>query len=141
MMEAPDDWVLDLENAQFDGLSAYFCPEDMTYFDAKAAINIWIFKLDSLTFREFISADSLTYLKNDSLIQFDKTDSINITDSQKAIILYTTDPGAEYNLASVAYIDADTEIVIYELNIAAWHFYLIGTVKFDEAIKKFSFVK
>lgn len=141
IMEAPDDWVLDLENAQFDGLSAFFCPEEMTYFDAKLAISIWIFKLDSLTFREFISADSLVYLKSDSLIEFDKADSLNITDSQKVIVLSTIDPGGEYSLAMVGYIDAGAEIIIYELNLSAWRFYHIGTVKFKEAINNFSFVR
>jgi hypothetical protein len=97
--------------------------------------------LDSLGFREFISADSARYLRADSTIKFVKTDSVLITDNQKAIVLKMDDPGAYSSLAMVAYIDAVSEIVIYELNISQRRFHAVGTVKFEEALSKFSFVK
>jgi len=140
LMEAPEEWKLNLEDAQFDGLSAFFCPEEMDYFDAKYGISIWIFKLDSLTFREFITADSSAYAGSDSL-EFDKIDSLDLADDKKAIALRVKDPGGVSSTAIIAYIDGGKDIIIYELNIRNRRFYTIAYLGFEEALKKFSFVR
>ncbi len=141
LLEAPEDWVLNLDDANFDGLSACFYPDDMTYFDNKLCIKVWIFKLDSLSFDEFISSDSSYYLNTVEDIEFKNPDTLKITEKQIAVILRVKDPGALYTLAAVAYIDAVSEIIIYELNISGRQFDLVSQVKFKEALEKFSFVK
>ncbi|MFH2036386.1 MAG: hypothetical protein ABIJ45_08285 [Candidatus Zixiibacteriota bacterium] len=141
MLESPDDWVLNLDEAQHDELSACMFPKIMTYTDAKLAINVWIFKLDSLSLQEFITRDSAFYIKSNSSIVFDKRDSIKISENLYAVALRTNNPGTDYSLAMVAYIDAVTEVIVYELNIHNYSYYLAGAVKLEEALKKFAFIR
>lgn len=130
----PGGWKFDLENPRIDGRSAACFPGDQEYYNNKAMIVVWIYKIDSLTFREFISRDSISYLKKSSSLQFKKKDSLKIAEERNVFILETSDPGAKSSMASVTYIDVGTEILIFELNIAGRMEYAEGQTRLMEMI-------
>lgn len=141
IMEAPEGWVVDLENSYEDGFTAALYPEGESYFDAYVIIFIWIFKNDTLSIREFISADSLNYLRDNEYLEFRRSDSIATAEDSYATILETEDPGAESTIAAVGYIDAKTEIIIYELNISERMLFAEGDSKFREALTAFVYIR
>jgi hypothetical protein len=138
IMAAPDGWNLALEEAQASGYSAAFYPSESEYLSAKQIIYIWIFKKDSLTYNEFVSADSSNYLLRDDSIAFIAGDSMHINDSIMIKILDFRDPGGYSMLAKVAYIDMISEVVVYELNIANREGFIEAENKFIRALRKFS---
>ena len=138
-LEAPDKWTLNLEDAYADGYTAALYPEEESYINSKMTIYIWIFKNDSYTFQDFISADSAHYLKEDENLEFWGTDSLGIDSGSYAIILQLDDPGGASELAMIGYINAVTEIVIFELHIADRVYFPEADGKFREALTKFSF--
>ncbi|MEP0829042.1 MAG: hypothetical protein HRF51_11020 [bacterium] len=132
----PKGWKFDLENPRIDGRSAACFPSDQEYYNNKAMIIVWIYKLDSLTFCEFISRDSISYLKKSSSLQFKKKDSLKIVEEREVIVLETSDPGGKSSMASVAYIDVGSEILIFELNIAGRIEYAEGQTRLMEMVEK-----
>lgn len=132
----PRGWKFDLENPRIDGRSAACFPEDQEYYNNKSIIIVWIFPLDSLSFSEFMRRDSVSYLRESSTVSFKKRDSITFADERIAIILETSDPGAKSSMASVAYLDAGTEILIFELNIAGRMEFAEGQTRLMEMVEK-----
>lgn len=135
-IDPPDGWKFDLENPRIDGRSAACFPGNQEYYNNKAMIVVWIYKLDSLSFREFISRDSISYLKGNSSLQLKKKDSLKIAEERNAFVLETSDPGGKSSMASVAYIDVGTEILIFELNIAGRMEYAEGQTRLMEMVEK-----
>jgi hypothetical protein len=138
---APENWKVDLDNANLDGMTAAMYPDSENYVDADMIIFIWVFKCDSLPFREFITADSAFYVNSGDGLEFTKIDSIINSRGNKWIILETADPGAKQTVCLVGYLDAEAEIVIYELNISDRIFYAEGESNFREALASFSFLE
>lgn len=132
----PRGWKFDLENPRIDGRSAACFPEDQEYYNNKLIVVVWIFPLDSLSFHEFMRRDSISYLRENPTVSFKKKDSISYADERTAIILETSDPGAKSSLASVAYLDAGTEILIFELNIAGRMEFTEGKTRLMEMVEK-----
>jgi len=75
-------------------------------------------------------------LKKSSSLQFKKRDSLKIAEERNVFILETSDPGAKSSMASVAYIDVGTEILIFELNIAGRMEYAEGQTRLMEMVEK-----
>jgi len=138
---APEGWILDIENAYRDGFTAAMCPEDEFYGNARTAIFVWVYLLDSTTFGEFISADSGFYANGTDKIEFIRSDTIYNSDSARTVIFETADPGVTYKIATVAYIDVGTEVVIYELDIDSRELYAEGESKFREALYNFRYIE
>ncbi|UCD94514.1 MAG: hypothetical protein JSU69_00230, partial [Candidatus Zixiibacteriota bacterium] len=115
--KAPENWVLNLEEAYAEGYTAAMYPEGQEYYDSRMIIYVWIFKNTDKSLTQFISADSAHYVKRNG-IGFLRTDTLDLEGGDIAIILEVDDPGGASKLAMIGYIDAVTEIVIYELHIA-----------------------
>ena len=140
-IQAPKGWSLDTENAYKDGYTAAMCPEGEFYLDAKRAIFIWIFPKDSLTFEQFFISDSAYYVGKQKGLVFSRKEYSYTRDSAQVVILTTADPGGPYNLAMVAYIDTETEVVIYELNIDSREDHAPAESAFREALRRFGYVE
>ncbi|MCX6830485.1 MAG: hypothetical protein NT002_14555 [candidate division Zixibacteria bacterium] len=135
---APKGWVIDLENAQADGRSAACYPTGQKYYDYDRIVYIWIFKRDSLSFREFLTADSARYLKKYPGVAFRKKDSLVLAEDRKICFMETVDPGGKSNIATVAYADAGTETIVFELNITRPVLFAETESVFIQMLKKFS---
>jgi len=138
LMSPPNNWTLGLEEAQLDGYSASFFPDDQIYADADKIIYVWIFKNNGLTFDKFIEQDTLNYLEQDTLLKIINTETIPINEIAKIQVFEFNDPGGWTSLAKVAYIDAIGEIVIYELHLVKREDYITAEKKFREALDNFS---
>ena len=138
---APKGWVFDLENAQADGRSAACYPREQKYYDYDRIVYIWIFKRDSLSFRKFMTADSARYLKKYSGLAFRKKDSLVLAEDRKICFMETVDPGGKSNIASVAYADAGTETIVFELNITRPVLFAETESAFVQMLKKFFLTK
>lgn len=141
LFEAPEDWILDIDNAYEDGYTAALFPEEQTYTYSDMTILIWVFKNDSLSFGEFVTADSAYYLKRNDGLQFRKTDTLFVDDGIRAIVMEADDPGAESSIAMIGYIDVRTEVVIYELSISERMYFAEGASRLHEALRKFTLVR
>jgi len=140
-LEAPDNWIFDLENAQLDNYSAALFPDTNQYYNSDMITYIWIFGLKEYSYQKFITADSNSYLKENPKIVFKKTDSV-LTETNQSVLYYeTSDPGGEYDLAFVGYIPAGDEIIIYEMNISDRLFYPDANHSFRQALKGFELVE
>jgi hypothetical protein len=135
---APKGWVFDLENAQADGRSAACYPAEQKYYDFDRIVYIWIFKRDSLTLREFLTADSIRYLNRNRDLSFKRTDSVVFSGDRTIYLLEAADPGGKSNIATVAYADAETETVVFELNIIKPVLFAETESVFIQMLKKFS---
>lgn len=136
-MNAPEDWIVDFENAESDRYTAAFYPDSESYFNYTAKIRIGIFKNGKKTYGEFISEDSSYLLKKIENLEIIRSDTIFYSGGNRAIIFETEDPGSEYELAMVAYIDMTTETVVYELMISSREFFGEGESRFHEALDRF----
>ena len=139
-IQAPKDWTIDAEGAYKDGYTSAMFPKGEYYHDANSAIFIWVFSNDSLTFEQFFVADSAYYVGRQKGLVFSRKEYSYTRDSAQVIILTTADPGGRYNLAMVAYIDTETEVVIYELNIDSREDQAPAESKFREALYKFKYI-
>ena len=140
--EAPEHWRFDLENARLDNYSAAMFPDSNEYYNADMIIYIQLFGLKKYTFRQFVTADSLAYLKDNPGLKFIKTDSVlNYRKENYIPYFETEDPGAGINIAFVGYIPAGNEIVIYEMNIKDRHIYSEAQARFREALAGFSIIE
>ena len=72
MFVAPQGWTIDTTNAYFDGYTAAMFPGDESYFSATKQILVWVLDLDSLTFDEFITRDSLHLNKTKGILFYDR---------------------------------------------------------------------
>ena len=134
---APENWKFDLDNAQLDDYSAALFPDTNEYYNSNVIIYIWIFGTKDYSYQKFVTADSISYIKENPKIVFKKTDSV-LTESDQSVIYYeTADPGGEYDLAFVGYIPAGNEIIIYEMNITDRLYYPDAHHKFREALAGF----
>jgi hypothetical protein len=138
---APIGWVFDLENAQLDGRSAACYPKEQKYYDFDRIVYIWIFKRDSLSFREFMTADSARYLRRNPGLSFRRADSVMLSQKRKIFLLEAADPGGKSNIASVAYADVNAETIIFELNITRPVLFAETESIFIKMLKKISLTK
>jgi hypothetical protein len=136
--EAPEGWILNLEDAYAEGYTAAMYPEGQEYSNSKAIIYVWIFENNDYDFAGFISADSAHYAKKDKA-EFLRTDTLELESGDIAIILEVDDPGGASKLAMIGYVDAVTEIIIYELRITDRVYFAEADGKFREALTRFSF--
>ena len=137
IISAPDGWAIDLKNASHDNYTAVMFPDSQSYFDHNEAIYTWVFSLDSLSFKEFVSADSLSYLLETDSLEF--IDSYSFADSTidpiiPHIVLETADPGGIYETAMVAYLDLGRDIAIYHLNISDRMYFISASEKLREVV-------
>ncbi len=138
MFVAPQGWVVDTTNAYFDGYTAAMFPGNETYFSATKQIMVWVLDLDSLTFDEFITRDSLHLNKTKGILFYDRYPLHDRAHRQKVlehkfglskaikpdtskidtcIVLELSDPGGKSREAMIAYGNAGSEIVVFQLNI------------------------
>jgi len=140
-MTAPEDWIVDFENAEGDSYSIAFYPDSESYFDYTAKIRIGIFKNGKRTFEKFVSEDSVYLHKRTENLEIIRSDSLIYSSGNEAILFETEDPGGEYELAMVAYIDLMTEIVVYELLVSSREHFGEAEDKFQQALSLFSIDK
>ncbi|MEW5922797.1 MAG: hypothetical protein AB1746_02290 [Candidatus Zixiibacteriota bacterium] len=138
IIEAPDQWYIDVENASKDGYTAAIFSDTESYNNPSMIIYVWVYQKDSLSFREFVSEDSAYYIKKDAALTFISTDTLTTQQGRKVVIFEVENPGMGSETATVAYIDGEPEIVIYELDIRRPDHFLEGNYNFREAISLFS---
>jgi len=139
---APENWILDLENAYEDGYTAALYPDSNSYTFADMIIYIWVFKRDSLSFEDFISQDSAYYLKEDIHLKFSRSIREFVTpDRIPSVTLEVDDPGAFVTIAFVTYLDLKSEIVIYEAHISDRMYYAEMESKLREAIESLGIIE
>ncbi len=136
-MNAPEDWIIDFDNAENDSYTAAFYPDSESYFGYTTKIRVGIFKNGERTYSEFISADSAYLLEKIENLEIIRSDTTFYSSGNQAIIFETKDPGGEYELAMVAYIDMTTETVVYELLISSREYFGEGESRFREALDRF----
>ncbi len=136
-MKAPENWLVDFDNAENDSYTAAFYPDSENYFDYTAKIRIGIFKNGEKTFDQFVSKDSVYLLKKIDNLKIIRSDTMYYSSDNHAIIFETEDPGGAYELAQVAYIDMSTETVVYELIISSREYFGVGESRFHEALGRF----
>jgi len=136
---APEGWAVDIENAYEDGYTAAISPAGTFYSDAQMAIFIWVYPIDSISFEEFIRADSAYYAGNIDKLEFIGSDTLFNSDGVRMIVFQTADPGGVYDQAMVAYIDTESEVVIFELNIEYREQFAEAESKLREALRRFRY--
>ena len=138
---APDNWKFELKNAQLDDYSAAIFPDSSEYYNSSMIIYIWIFGSKQYSYDNFVTADSLAYIKENPKIVFKKADSV-LTETNQSVMYYETkDPGGQYNLAFVGYIPAGDEIIVYQMDIKDRVYYPDANHSFREALSRFSLVE
>lgn len=135
---APERWKFDIENAQREGYSAILLPDSGSYYNFDMIIYIWIYKFQGAkTYRDFISKDSVRFLKENPQIEFALTDSVFYDTLHYSIFLETADPGAKYNEAFVGYIRSGEEMIIYQCDIRDRFYFDEAQARFREALSLF----
>jgi hypothetical protein len=135
---APDKWHFDIEDAQREGYSAMILPDSDTYYNYDMIIYVWIYPFQGAkTYREFITRDSLRFLKENPKIEFALTDSVYYDTLHYSIFLETKDPGAKYDVAFVGYIKSGDEIIIYQCDIRDRYYFSEAQARFREALSRF----
>ena len=140
IIDAPDQWYIDVENASRDGYTAAIFSDTESYNDPSMIIYVWVYQKDSLSFQEFVSEDSTFYVNKDAALAFKSTDTLTTQQGLKVIIFEADNPGMGSETAAIAYIDAEPEIVIYELDVDRLDHFLEGNYNFREALGLFSVV-
>lgn len=133
-LKPPSGWVLDLENAYTNGYTAVLYPDSQIFVEASMIIYIWAYPLDSLGFQEYISADSTFYLESNIGLEFISTDTVYTPQEFYWVILEAADPGAESDIALIGYLDGETDIIIYQLDITDRISWADAAPKFAEAM-------
>jgi hypothetical protein len=141
-MEAPEGWILKLQEED-SPYAAVISPDTQDAGTGLPSIYIGIYKNLSRSFRDFISADSAYIVKQDqeNKLEFIRSDTLFNSEGRETIIFETEDPGGRHNLAVIAYIDAGTETVVYELQITERLQFREAESKFREALSCFSMAK
>ena len=134
----PTGWVTDLDNAAHDGYTAAMFPDSASYYRSKQIIYVWIFPLDSMSFEQFISADSISYLASVNGLVFSERKIISDSTANDMVVLETYDPGGKTDLATLAYIDGEDEIIVLQLSIYDRMYYNPARASFDEVLGKFA---
>jgi len=135
---APDKWRFDIENAQREGYSALIIPDTNTYYNYDMIIYVWIYKFQGAkSYRDFITKDSLRFLKENPKIEFARTDSAFYDTAHYSLYLETEDPGAKYEVAFVGYIRSGEEIIIYQCDITDRFYFDEAQARFREALSRF----
>ena len=75
-------------------------------------------------------------LNNIEKLGFIRSDTMFYSTGTQVLIFETEDLGGEYELAMIAYIDMETETVVYELLISDREYFVEGEVGFSEAVEK-----
>lgn len=138
IIDAPEHWYIDVENASRDGYTAAIFSDTESYNDPSMIIYVWVYQKDSLSFQEFVSEDSAFYINKDAALTFKSSDTLTTQQGLKVIIFESDNPGMGSETAAIAYIDAEPEIVIYELDVRRLDHFLEGNYNFREAISMFS---
>lgn len=162
LFAAPLGWVIDTTNAYFDGYTAAMFPANESYFNATKQIFVWVLDLDSLTFEEFITADSLHLHKTKKMLFRDRyplgdpnneqrrlqrkfgiksEDAYDTTQVDTCIVLEINDPGGVSREAGLAYFNAGSEIVIFQLNISERFHVGLAQRAFEKVLKSFKLTK
>jgi hypothetical protein len=125
-ISAPQDWEINIDDARIDNRTAAIYPFKQRYYKSDMIIYIWIYGKDTLSFSSFITADSLRYLRKNKEIKFIKNDTATICGDRKIVLIENDDPGAVSNIATVAYADAGTEIIVFELDVSYRSYFAEG---------------
>ncbi|PKK84546.1 MAG: hypothetical protein CVT49_02940 [candidate division Zixibacteria bacterium HGW-Zixibacteria-1] len=140
IIDAPDHWYIDIENASKDGYTAAIFADTESYNDPSMIIYVWVYHKDSLSFQEFISEDSAYYIKRDAALTVASADTVLTDQGKTAVVFEMENPGMGSETAAIGYIDAGPEIVIYELDVRRLDHFLEGNYNFREAIWLFKVV-
>ncbi len=162
MFVAPQGWTIDTTNAYFDGYTAAMFPGSESYFNATKQILVWVLDLDSLTFDEFITRDSLHLNKTKGILFYNRYPLHDPAHRQKVleqkfglskaiepdasridtcIVLELNDPGGKSKDAMIAYGNAGSEIVVFQLNISNRLDLGIAQRAFEKVLDSFKLTK
>lgn len=133
----PTGWVTDLKNAAHDGYTAAMFPDSASYYRSKQIIYVWIFPLDSLSFEQFVSADSVSYLASIKGLIFSGRTMVSDSGENEIVVLQTYDPGGKNDLAVLAYVNGEDEIIIFQLSIYDRMYYPSGYAALEEVLSNF----
>lgn len=162
MFVVPNGWLADTVNAYFDGYTMAMFPGHESYFNATRQILVWVLDLDSLTFEQFITVDSAHLAKTKKII-FKRRYSLNDPLHEKGrleskfgisrasasdtahvdtcIVLEIRDPGGVSREAMIAYCNAGSEIVIFQLNISGPVHSVLSMRAYEKVLKSFKLTK
>ncbi|MBN2227022.1 MAG: hypothetical protein JW763_06625 [candidate division Zixibacteria bacterium] len=134
----PAGWVTDLDNAAHDGYTAAMFPDSASYFRSRQIIYIWIFPLDSMSFEQFVSADSASYLASINGLIFSERKIVSDSTENDIVVLEAYDPGGKTDLAALAYIDGEDEIIVLQLSIYDRMYYADARASLNEVLANFA---
>jgi hypothetical protein len=125
-ISAPKDWLININDARIDNRTAAIYPADQRYYQSDMIIFVWIYNIDTLPFSSFIRADSIRYLRKNENMKFIKSDTATVCGDRRIYMIENNDPGAESNIATIAYADAGAEIIVFELDVEDRMYYAEG---------------
>ncbi|MBD3402381.1 hypothetical protein GF420_05755 [candidate division GN15 bacterium] len=122
--------------AQDDGYSFAFVPNDASYDSSEVLIGVNIYKIRKLDIDEVIEADTANLrLHYGGDVEIHEVDSIQAYNGDPARTFYINSPERYLPNVMIAYVNGETELIIFELVIAETAVRFAAEEKFVGAIR------
>jgi hypothetical protein len=115
----PYDYRMATDEANVDGYSFAFVPEDAAYYDAETIIGINIYKIRGMKFSEALTRDTQAlrdYYGPNVVLR--RIDSVYSSNGREIAVFYVNDEQSFVPTAMMSYFDGGPELLIFELVVA-----------------------